>query len=51
MQVLSGIEGYLQKLFLGSKTSDLTSERLGETFEGDFADMCADKYPFMSMGG
>ena len=29
----------------------MTSEGLGEMFEGDSADMCAGKFPFMSMGG
>ena len=29
----------------------MTSERLGEMFEGDSADMCARKSPLVSMGG
>ena len=29
----------------------MTSEGLGETFEGDSADTCAGKLPLMSMGG
>ena len=29
----------------------MTSEGLGEVFEGDFADMCAEKFPLVSMGG
>ena len=29
----------------------MTSEGLGELFEGDSADMCADKFPPVSMGG
>ena len=29
----------------------MTSEGLGEMFEGDSADMCARKFPVMSMGG
>ena len=29
----------------------MTSEGLGEMFEGDFADTCADKFPLVSMGG
>ena len=29
----------------------MTSEGLGEMFEGDFADMCAGKFPLVSMGG
>ena len=36
---------------LGSETSDMTSEGLGEMFEGDSADTCARKLPLMSMGG
>ena len=33
--------GYFQKLLKGSETSDMTSEGLGEMFEGDSEDMCA----------
>ena len=29
----------------------MTSEGLGEMFEGDSADMCAGKFPLLSMGG
>ena len=29
----------------------MTSEGLGKMFEGDSADMCAGKFPLMSMGG
>ena len=29
----------------------MTSEELGEMFEGDSADMCAGKFPLVSMGG
>ena len=29
----------------------MTSEGLGEMFEGDSADPCAGKFPLMSMGG
>ena len=29
----------------------MTSEGLGEMFEGDSADMCARKFPLMLMGG
>ena len=29
----------------------MASEGLGETFEGDSADMCAGKFPLVSMGG
>ena len=28
----------------------MTSEGLGEMFEGDSADMCAGKFPLLSMG-
>ena len=36
---------------LGSETSDMTSEGLGEMFEVDSADMWAGKFPLVSMGG
>ena len=29
----------------------MTSKGLGEVFEGDSADMCAGKFPLVSMGG
>jgi hypothetical protein len=29
----------------------MTSKGLGEMFEGDSADMCAEKFPLVSMGG
>ena len=29
----------------------MTSEGLGEMFEGDSADMCAEQFPLVSMGG
>ena len=29
----------------------MTSEGLGEVFKGDSADMCAEKFPLVSMGG
>jgi hypothetical protein len=29
----------------------MTSEGLGEMFEGDSADTCAEKFPLVSMGG
>ena len=29
----------------------MTSEGLGEMFEGDSADLCAGKFPLVSMGG
>ena len=35
----------------GSETSDMTSEGLGEMFEGDSEDMCARKFLLMSIGG
>ena len=33
-----------------SETSDMTSEGLGDMFEGDSADACANKIPLMPMG-
>ena len=33
-----------------SETLDTTSERLGEMFEGDFADKCDLKFLLLSMG-
>jgi hypothetical protein len=36
---------------LGSETSDMNSKGLGEMLEGDSADMCAGKFPLVSMGG
>ena len=51
MRFLGGKGGYFEKLSNGSKTSDMTSEGLGEVFEGDSADMCAGKFPLVSMGG
>ena len=38
------------KLSYGSETSDMTSEGLGEMFEGDSADTCASKFPLLLMG-
>ena len=32
------------------KTLDITSDGLGDIFEGDSADTCAEKFPLMSMG-
>ena len=29
----------------------MTSEGVGEMFEGNFADTCTDKFPLVSMGG
>ena len=43
--------GCFQKLSSGSETLDMTSERLGEMFEGDSADMCAGKFLLVSMVG
>ena len=40
-----------QNLSLGSETSDMTSEGLGEMFKGDSADTCAGKFPLVSMEG
>ena len=48
---MSGKGGYFQKLSLGSETSDMTSQGLGEMFEGDSADTCAETFPLVSMGG
>ena len=48
---MSGKGGDFQKLSQGSETSDMTSERLGEMFEGDSADMCGEKFLLVSMGG
>ena len=50
MIYLGGQGGYFEKLSKGSETSDMTSEGLGEMFEGDSADMCAGKFPLVSMG-
>ena len=36
-----------QKLSFGFETSDMTSEGLGEMFEGDSANTCGGKFPFM----
>jgi hypothetical protein len=36
---------------VGSKTSVMTSEGLGEMFEGDSADTSAGKFPPVSTGG
>jgi hypothetical protein len=35
----------------GSETSDMTSEGLGEMFEGDSAEMCAEKFSARVDGG
>ena len=41
---------YFEKLSWGSETLDMTSEGLGEMFEGDFADKRTEKCPLISMG-
>ena len=41
----------ISKFVLGSETSDMTSEGLGEMFEGYSADTRAGKFPLVSMGG
>ena len=51
MTLLGGQGAYFQKSSRDSETSDTTSGGLGEMFEGDFAYMCAKKFPLMSMGG
>jgi hypothetical protein len=51
MQFLGGKRGYFEKLSKGSKTSVMTSDGLGEVFEGDSADMCGGKFPLVLMGG
>ena len=43
--------GKFQKFSLGSETSDMTSEGLGEMFEGDSADTCAGQFPLVLMRG
>ena len=43
--------GAISKVVLWFETSDMTFERLVEMFEGDFADMFANKFLLMSMGG
>ena len=50
MQFLGGKGGYFEKLSNASKTLDMTSEGLGEVFEGDSADTCPGKFPLMLMG-
>ena len=51
MIYLGGKGGYFKKLSQVSETSDMSSERLGEMFKGDSADMCAGKFPLVLMGG
>ena len=50
MQVLGG-QGYFQKLSYGSETSVMNLEGSGEMFESEFADMCTEKCPLVSMEG
>jgi hypothetical protein len=38
-------------VLIGFQISDMTSEGLGEMFEGDSADMCGGKFPLVLMGG
>ena len=42
---------YFQKLSYGSETLDMTSEDLGDVFEGDFADTCAEYFLLVLLGG
>ena len=51
MRFLGGKGGYFEKLSKGSKTSDMTLEGLGEVFEGESADTCAEIFLLMLMGG
>jgi hypothetical protein len=51
MRFLAGKGGYFEKFSKGTKTLDMTSEGLGEVFEGDSADTCGGKFPLLSMGG
>ena len=50
MLYLGGHVKYFEKLSWGSETLDMTSEGLGEMFEGDFADKRTEKCPLISMG-
>ena len=51
MLYLRGQRGVFSKVVLGSKTLDMTFEGLGEMFEGNFADMCAEIFSIIMMGG
>ena len=51
MLYLGGKGRDFQKLSYGSESLHMASGGLGEKFESDFADICADKFPLMSMGG
>ena len=44
-------KGVFSKFVQGFETLVMTSEGLGEMFEGDSADMCSGKFPLVSMGG
>ena len=46
----NGLSEVFQKLSQGSETLDMTSEGLGQMFEGDSADTGAGKFPLVSMG-
>jgi hypothetical protein len=43
--------GLFSKVVIGFETLDMTSEGLGEMFEGDYADTGAGKFPLILMGG
>ena len=47
---MSGKGGYFQKLSQGSETSDITSDGMGEMFEGDSANTYARKFPLVAPG-
>ena len=51
MLYLGGQRGYFQKLSKVSETSDMTSEGLGNMFEGDSADTCCGKFQLTLIGG
>jgi hypothetical protein len=48
---LVGQRGLFSKVVLGFRNFGMSYEGLGEMFEGDSAYMCAEKFPFMLMGG
>ena len=45
MLYLAGQKGGCSKVVLGLQILGMTSEGLGEMFEGDFADACNKKHP------
>ena len=49
--ILAGHRGDFQKLSLGSETLGMTYKGMWVKFVGYFADMCAQKFPLVSMGG